>query len=89
MINNRIAFPTRNIDNDFVEDLLRHALIKLLSWIIPKLGRNIINWSKPYLIEFFTSSELILHYFACLLKLESPIKFLSVYLRYHIHKDSS
>jgi len=67
---------------DFAIEFLKEVFFSMFIWALYRLGRLLINWSKPYLSEFMVLLELSFHYFACRLKLESPLKFLIVYLKY-------
>ena len=68
---------------DFAKDFLKDMFFGVVIWVLCKLGRNLINWTEPRLREFMNLLELVFHYFACQLKLESPLKFLMVYLKYN------
>ena len=67
---------------DFAKKFFEEVFFSIFVWVLSKLGRILINWSKPYLREFMNLMELIFHYFAWRLKLESPWRFLTVYLKY-------
>ena len=76
------GFSVRYIVVDFAKKFSEEVFFSIFIWVLHKLGRILINWSKPYLREFINLMELIFHYFALRLKLESPWKFLRVYLKY-------
>ena len=67
---------------DFAEEFLKDMLFSILFWGFCKLGRRLINWSKPYLIELRYTVELIFHYCAVQLRLESNLEFFIFCLRY-------
>ena len=67
---------------DFAKDFLKEVFFSTFVWSLYKVGRILINWSKPYLKEFMYVLELIFHYCAMRLKLESKWRFLMVYLKY-------
>lgn len=77
------GFPVRYTVVDFAIELLKEVFFNMFIWALYKFGRLLINWSKPYFREFMGLSELIFHYFACRLKLESPLNFLIVCLKYY------
>ena len=74
---------------DFAEKLFEEVLFKIIFWVLPKLGRILINWSKPCLTESMSLLELIFHYYAMKFKLESPWRFLKVYLKYLFRRNPS
>jgi len=67
---------------DFAREFVREVLFSVLILGLAKLGRILIKWSKPYLREFMNLLGLIFQYFAFRLRLESPLTFLIIYLKY-------
>ena len=73
---------------DFAKDFLKEVFFSMFVWTIYKLGRILINWSKPYLREFMYILELIFHYYAVKLRLESPWRFLAFCIKYLFRKNA-
>jgi len=69
--------------------LAKVEVINIALWDSVKLGRFMVNWSKPYLREFANLLELVFHYCAMRLRLESPWRFLFVYLKYFFCQNSA
>ena len=76
------GFSVRYTVVDFAEKFFEEVFFHILVGVLHKLGRILTNWSKTYLREFMNLMELIFHYFASRLNLESPWRFLIVYLKY-------
>lgn len=85
-MSSKFSFPVRYTHIDFAEEFLKGVFFNILFWGLRKLGRILINWSKPYLREFMAFLRLVFHYFAWRLNIESTLKFMIVYFAYLLRR---
>ncbi len=50
--------------DDFAEELVKDMFFNALIWGLCRLGRTLVNWSKPCFIESMGMLELAFHYYA-------------------------
>jgi hypothetical protein len=67
---------------EIIDFLLKEILKEVSFRVLCGLGRLLFKWSKPSLIEYKNRAELVYHFSLCELKIESPLKFLIIYLKY-------
>lgn len=67
---------------DLLKDFLKEVFFSILISVLYKSVRILFNRSKPSLIEYKNRAELVYHFSVCVLKIESPLKFLIIYLKY-------
>ena len=70
-----------------LEDALNKLIERFIADLIYRCGKIVYNWSKPSLIEYKNRAEFVFHYFAFLIGIESPFKFVMVYLRHRGSKS--
>ena len=73
---------------DFLMEILKALVVKVFAENLYKCGKIFYNWSKPSLVEYKTRAELVLHYFAFSIGIESPLKFLIIYFKCRVRSKS-
>lgn len=71
-----------------LEDFLNKLIERFIADLIYRCGKIVYKWSKPSMVEYKNRAELVCHYFAFLIGIESPFKFLTVYFKRRVRKKS-